>query len=83
MPGAGGAPDRLVLDGDRLVMRSESLKEGAHPQGARDLRGPDLARGEAADNLNIRAVTLNSNDPSVPSLLDLDRMVKLLIGSHP
>ncbi len=42
-----------------------------------------LAR-QAAENLNIRTVTLNSNDPSVPSVLDLDGMVKLLMGApHP
>jgi hypothetical protein len=39
-----------------------------------------LAR-RAAENLNIRQVTLNSNDPRVPSVLDLDDLVKLLIGS--
>jgi len=39
-----------------------------------------LAR-EAARNLHIDNVTLNSNDPSVPSVLDLDELVALLVGS--
>ena len=38
-----------------------------------------LAR-HAAENLNIEGMTLNSNDPSVPPVLDLDRMERLLFG---
>ena len=30
---------------------------------------------------NITSVTLNSNDPNVPKVLDLDALVELLIGS--
>jgi hypothetical protein len=37
----------------------------------------------SAANLNIRQVALDSRDPRVPSLLDLDGMVKLLIGPRP
>jgi hypothetical protein len=28
-------------------------------------------------------VTLNSNDPRVPSVLDLDELTKLLVGKEP
>jgi hypothetical protein len=38
-----------------------------------------LAR-KAAENLNIRHVTLNSNDPRVPSVLDLDELARILVG---
>ena len=40
-----------------------------------------LAR-EAAASLSFGSVTLDSSDPRVPSLLDLDEMVELLIGSR-
>jgi hypothetical protein len=73
--------DRLVLDGDRLVMRSESLKEGLMRKALATSGGRLWLARQAAENLNIRTVTLNSNDPSVPSVLDLDRMVKLLMGA--
>jgi hypothetical protein len=75
--------DRLVLDGDRLVMRSESLKEGLMRKALATAGGRLWLARQAAENLNIRTVTLNSNDPSVPSVLDLDRMVKLLMGAQP
>lgn len=39
-----------------------------------------LAR-EAASSLRIDKVTLNTNDPSVPSILDLDELVTMLAGS--
>jgi hypothetical protein len=73
--------DRLVMDGDRLVMRSESLKEGLMRKALATSGGRLWLARQAAENLNIRTVTLNSNDPSVPSVLDLDRMVKLLMGA--
>lgn len=36
---------------------------------------------EAAKNLRFNSVRLNSNDPRVPQILDLDQMVELLVGS--
>ena len=36
---------------------------------------------DAAENLNFTSVTLNSNDPAVPSVIDIDALVDLLIGS--
>ncbi|MBK7643873.1 MAG: hypothetical protein IPJ19_12645 [Planctomycetes bacterium] len=38
-----------------------------------------LAR-QAAQNLNLRSVTLNSNDPRVPLILDLDELAARLLG---
>jgi hypothetical protein len=72
--------DRLVLEGERLVARSESLKESLMRRALATAGGRLWLARQAAENLNIRQATLNSNDPAVPSILDLDRMVKLLIG---
>ncbi|MFT7517757.1 MAG: regulator of protease activity HflC (stomatin/prohibitin superfamily) [Myxococcota bacterium] len=36
---------------------------------------------EAAENLNLPEVTLNSDDPAVPTILDLSELTKLLIGA--
>ncbi|HEV8111297.1 MAG TPA: SPFH domain-containing protein [Planctomycetota bacterium] len=73
---------RLVLEGDQLVARSESLKEGLMRKALATAGGRLWLAREAAENLNIRQVTLNSNDPSVPSVIDLDAIVKLLIGAQ-
>ncbi len=76
--------DRSLLEGDRLVARSESLKDGLMRKALATSGGRLWLARQAAENLNIRTVTLNSNDPSVPSVLDLDGMVKLLMGApHP
>ena len=56
-------------------MRDKRRNEALEPAGGRLY----LAR-EAASNLRFGAVMLNSNDPRVPSILDLDGMVALLIG---
>ena len=34
----------------------------------------------AAENLRFESVTLNSNDPAIPSILDVDGLVKMLVG---
>ena len=34
----------------------------------------------AAENLTVPSVTLNSNDPRVPLILDLDELTKVLVG---
>ena len=44
-------------------------------------RGEALQARDAAENLNFTSVTLNSNDPAVPSVIDIDALVDLLIGS--
>ncbi len=74
--------DRLVLDGDQQVARSESLKDELMRKALATTGGRLWLARTAAENLNIRQVTLNSNDPSVPSVIDLDAIVKLLIGTE-
>jgi hypothetical protein len=48
---------------------------------ALDTRGGRIFLGiEAARNLQIDSVTLNSNDPSVPTIIELQKLVEILIG---
>lgn len=68
------ATGRLALDRAEAV-RDELVQAALETPGGRLF----LAR-QAATKLNIRSVTLDSGDPSVPSVLDLDEMVKLLVG---
>jgi regulator of protease activity HflC (stomatin/prohibitin superfamily) len=72
--------DRLVLEGERTLARAQALKEGLMRKALATAGGRLWLARSAAENLNIRQVTLNSNDPRVPSILDLDAIVKLLIG---
>ncbi len=72
--------DRLVAEGDRVLARAEALKETLAGELWDSEDGRILLARRAAENLNIQQVTLNSNDPRVPSVLDLDEMVALLLG---
>ena len=65
--------------GHAVSLTQEELKNGVYATpGGRVM----LAR-DAASNLKFRQVILNSNDPRVPSLLDLDALVSTLLGEEP
>jgi regulator of protease activity HflC (stomatin/prohibitin superfamily) len=74
--------DKLVAEGDRALAQAEGLKESLTNEGLDTKGGRLLLAREAAENLNIKHVTLNSNDPRVPSVLDLEELVRLLTGSR-
>ena len=73
---------QLVVEGEQARQAAEALREELR---AGILASPGgriwLAR-EAASNLTIQRVTLDANDPRVPSVLDLDALVKLLVGEE-
>lgn len=75
--------DREILEGDRVAARAEALKDSLVRRALALSGGRIWLAEKAADNLNIRQVSLDSRDPRVPSPLDLDGMVKLLIGTRP
>ena len=71
----------LIAEGGLAIAKAEALRNELRNK-ALDTRGGRifLAR-QAAENLQFEHVTLNSNDPDVPSVIDIDAMVKLLIGA--
>ena len=75
--------DREILEGERIADRAEALKDSLVRRALALSGGRIWLAEKAADNLNIRQVSLDSRDPRVPSPLDLDGMVKLLIGARP
>jgi hypothetical protein len=75
--------DREILEGERVAARAEALKDSLVRRALALSGGRIWLAEKAADNLNIRQVSLDSRDPRVPSPLDLDGMVKLLIGARP
>lgn len=72
--------DRLLAEGDRALLRAEQLKEELENAVYDSAGGRLLLARKAAENLNIHQVTLNSNDPRVPSVMDLDELVAILVG---
>jgi hypothetical protein len=73
--------DRLVMEGDRTMSRAVALKDSLMRKALAGGSGRYWLARKAAENLNIRQVTLDPGDPGVPSVLDLDQMVKMLVGA--
>ena len=69
-----------MLEGELALREAESLRERLRNEALESAGGRLYLACEAASNLRIEKVTLNSNDPSVPSILDLDELVALLVG---
>ena len=73
--------ETLVADGRLAVDRSEALRNELRNRALDTLGGRILLAQRAAQNLQIREVTLNSNDPSIPTVIDLPALVRLLVGT--
>jgi regulator of protease activity HflC (stomatin/prohibitin superfamily) len=74
--------EELLADGKLAVEKAEALRNELRNKALDTTGGRIFLAQQAADNLQIDHVTLNSNDPKVPSILDITEMVKLLIGSE-
>ncbi len=72
--------ERLIAEGDLHLAKAEALRERLLNEALGSPGGRLHLARLAAENLRFRSVTLNSNDPRVPSVLDLDQMVDLLVG---
>ncbi|MDA1266843.1 MAG: SPFH domain-containing protein [Planctomycetota bacterium] len=66
--------------GELALAGAEDLRQRLHDEALESAGGPLHIAREAAENLRFGKVTLNSNDPRVPSVLDLDELVSLLMG---
>jgi regulator of protease activity HflC (stomatin/prohibitin superfamily) len=74
--------ETLIADGTLAVVKAEALRDELRNQ-ALDTRGGRILRArDAAENLQFDPVTLNSHDPTVPSILDLNEMVEMLVGAE-
>ncbi len=69
-----------VASGKLAVEKAEALRDELRNQALNTLGGRILLARRAAENLNIESVTLNSNDPRVPSILDVNALTRMLIG---
>ncbi len=75
--------DRLVAEGDRALAWAQGLPDLLSNELYDSDGGRILLAKKAAENLNLKSVTLNANDARVPNVLDLDEMTRLLLGSLP
>jgi hypothetical protein len=72
---------QLKNEGELALIAAEDLRETLFDKALESTGGRLHVAREAAENLRFGTVTLNSNDPRVPSVLDLDELVSLLLGN--
>lgn len=72
--------ERMLADGELALARAAAHKETLEGAVLASVGGRLYLARQAAENLRIRGVTLDSRDPRVPSVLDLDGLVALLVG---
>lgn len=79
---AEGEKDRDIAEanGKLAVERATALRDELRNQALSSEGGRILLALEAAHNLDVPTVTLNSDDPAVPMMLDLAALTRLLVG---
>jgi len=71
---------KAVADGQLAIDKAEALRERLVNEALESTGGRLLLACEAAKNLRFKSVSLDANNPDVPSILDLDALARLLIG---
>lgn len=69
-----------LAEGDLALAEAEAVRNDLRNKALDTVGGRILLATRAAENLQIDEVTLNSNDPAVPTVLDVGAMVRLLVG---
>jgi regulator of protease activity HflC (stomatin/prohibitin superfamily) len=79
---AEGEAGRVIAEanGQLAIEKAEALRNQLRTEALNSAGGSILLGLQAAENLNMPSVTLNSDDPAVPIILDLDQLTSLLIG---
>ncbi len=72
--------ETMIADGKLALDKAEALRNSLRNEALNTSGGRILMARQAAENLNIESVTLNSNDPSVPTIIDIPALVELLVG---
>lgn len=82
---AEGEAERVIrtANGKLAIEKAEALRNELRTQALDSEGGRVLLALEAAEKLNLPTVVLNSDDPAVPKILDLDTLVKMLVGARP
>lgn len=67
-------------NGQLALEKAEALRNELRTAALNSEGGRILLALTAAENLNIPKVTLNSDDPAVPTILNLSELTKMLVG---
>jgi regulator of protease activity HflC (stomatin/prohibitin superfamily) len=70
----------MLAEGTLALDKAEALRSSLRNLALDTEGGAIYLARQAAENLDISEVTLNSNDPRVPTVLDLGQLVELLVG---
>jgi regulator of protease activity HflC (stomatin/prohibitin superfamily) len=79
-PQADAQYETLMAEGKLAIAKAEALRDELRNEALDSLGGRIMQARDAAQNLQFDSVTLNSNDPAVPSVIEIDKLVELLIG---
>lgn len=79
---AEGEAGRVIAEanGQLAIEKAEALRNELRTEALNSEGGSILLALDAAENLNMPNVTLNSDDPAVPLVLDLSQLTQMLIG---
>ena len=72
--------ETMLAEGKLAIDKTEALRSELRNRALDTEGGAIFLARQAAENLDVREVTLNSNDPRVPTVLDLGELVELLVG---
>ncbi|MCP3919492.1 MAG: SPFH/Band 7/PHB domain protein [bacterium] len=75
--------ETFIAEGNLAIAKAEALRNELRNQALDTVGGRIYLARQAAENLQFEHVTLNSNDPAIPSILDIEEMVRLLMGQAP
>lgn len=71
-----------IATGTLAIEKAEALRNELRNRALDTKGGRIFLAQQAAENLEFESVTLNSNDPRIPSVIDISAMVKLLVGEE-
>jgi regulator of protease activity HflC (stomatin/prohibitin superfamily) len=72
--------ETMIAEGKLAIDKAEALRNELRNKALDTTGGSILLARQAAENLNIGEVMLNSNDPGIPTVIDIPALVELLIG---
>jgi len=79
--GEGDAEKMIsAANGNLAVEKAEALRNELRTAALNSEGGRILLALKAAENLQMRKVILNSDDPEVPKILDLGQLTRMLVG---
>jgi len=74
--------ETMIAEGNLAIAKAEALRNELRNQALDTIGGRIYLAQQAAENLQFESVTLNSNDPSIPSVINIDEMMDLLLGKR-